>query len=102
MICDECPIREGCIERRGLCRDYILYMERVERIRNQIESLNENKEKVTGRSGADKGGIQEARARDLCSGDEGGRDPERVRTEARTNPETEDSTKKTDGSEKRA
>ena len=60
MICDECPIREGCIERRGLCRDYILYMERVERIRDQIESLNENKEKVTGRSGADKGGIQEA------------------------------------------
>ena len=40
MICDECPIREGCIERRGLCRDYILYMERVERIRNQIEKLN--------------------------------------------------------------
>lgn len=39
--CDTCPLREGCIERRGICRDYILYMERVERIRKQIEKLNE-------------------------------------------------------------
>ena len=42
MICEECPLRGRCIERRGICRDYILYMERVERIRKQIESLNEN------------------------------------------------------------
>lgn len=41
MICDTCPLREGCIERRGICRDYILYMERVERTRKQIEKLNE-------------------------------------------------------------
>ena len=41
-ICDECPLRNGCFERRGLCRDYILYMERVERTRKQIEQLNEN------------------------------------------------------------
>ncbi len=40
MICDECPLRERCIERRGLCRDYLQYMERVERIRKQIEKLN--------------------------------------------------------------
>lgn len=39
--CDTCPLREGCIERRGLCRDYILYMERVERIQKEIEKLNE-------------------------------------------------------------
>lgn len=39
--CDTCPLREGCIERRGICRDYILYMERIERIRKQIEKLNE-------------------------------------------------------------
>ncbi len=43
MICDECPLREGCIERRGLCRDYIRYMERVEKVREQIEKLNETK-----------------------------------------------------------
>ena len=42
--CDTCPLRDGCIERRGICRDYILYMERVERTRRQIEKLNETKE----------------------------------------------------------
>ena len=36
--CEQCPLRDGC---RGICRDYILYMERVERIRKQIEKLNE-------------------------------------------------------------
>ena len=39
--CDTCPLREGCIERRGICRDYILYMERVERVQKEIEKLNE-------------------------------------------------------------
>ena len=39
--CDTCPLRDGCIERRGICRDYILYQERVERIQKQIEKLNE-------------------------------------------------------------
>lgn len=42
--CDTCPLRDGCIERRGICRDYILYQERVERIQKQIEKLNETKE----------------------------------------------------------
>ena len=42
MICEECPLAERCIERRGLCRDYLQYMERVERTRRQIEQLNEN------------------------------------------------------------
>lgn len=42
MTCDECPLREGCIERRGICHDYVRYMERVERTRRQIEQLNEN------------------------------------------------------------
>ena len=102
MICDECPLREGCIEQRGLCRDYIRYMERIEEARRKIGQLNEDYKKAAGRSGSNEGGVQKARARDLCSRDEGGRDPERVRTEARTNPETEDGTKKTDGSEKRA
>ena len=40
--CDTCPLRNGCFERRGLCRDFILYMERVERTRRKIEQLNEN------------------------------------------------------------
>ena len=39
--CESCPLREGCIERRGICRDYILYMERVERVQKEIEKLNE-------------------------------------------------------------
>ena len=39
--CDTCPLRDGCIERRGICRDYILYQERVERIQKEIEKLNE-------------------------------------------------------------
>ena len=82
MICDECPIREGCIERSGLCRDYILYMERVERIRGQIEKLNENKEKVTGRSGADQGSIQKTGRRNVRTGNAGDRDSERLSPEA--------------------
>jgi len=44
--CDTCPLRDGCIERRGICRDYILYMERVERVQKEIEKLNETTEKV--------------------------------------------------------
>ena len=42
--CDTCPLRDGCIERRGICRDYILYQERVERVQKEIEKLNETKE----------------------------------------------------------
>lgn len=41
MTCEECPLRERCYERRGIFRDYILYMERVERIQKEIEKLNE-------------------------------------------------------------
>ena len=45
--CDTCPLRDGCIERRGICRDYILYVERVERTRKQIEQLNEDQKAST-------------------------------------------------------
>ena len=41
--CESCPLQEGCYEKRGLCRDYILYMERVERVQKEIEKLNETK-----------------------------------------------------------
>ena len=41
MTCEECPLRERCYERRGICLDCIRYMERIERIRKQIEKLNE-------------------------------------------------------------
>ena len=99
--CESCPLQDGCYEKRGLCRDYILYMERVEKVREQIEKLNENKEKVTGRSGADKGGIQEAGNLQQLEAHESGRNSERVQTEACANPETEDSSEKTDGAEKR-
>ena len=43
-ICDTCPLREGCSERIGLCNAYLQYQKRVERIRKQIEKLNETKE----------------------------------------------------------
>lgn len=39
--CDTCPLRHGCIEKRGICRDFILYQERIEKVREQIEKLNE-------------------------------------------------------------
>ena len=42
--CEQCPLREGCIERRGICRDYILYQERIEGVKKEIEKLNETKE----------------------------------------------------------
>lgn len=41
--CESCPLQEGCYEKRGLCRDYILYMDRVERVQKEIEKLNETK-----------------------------------------------------------
>lgn len=41
MTCEECPLRERCYERRGICLDCIRYMERIERTRKQIEKLNE-------------------------------------------------------------
>ena len=40
MTCEECPLRERCYERRGICLDCIRYMERIERTRKQIEKLN--------------------------------------------------------------
>ena len=85
MICEECPLRDGCIERRGLCRDYLQYMERVERTRRQIEQLNEDQKKASGRTRTDKGGVQEA-------GDRGGKVyqslAERLQAKAGTDPET--------------
>ena len=55
--CEQCPLRDGCIERRGICRDYILYMERVERIKKQIEQLNENNTASAVRAGTNKGSL---------------------------------------------
>ena len=82
--CEQCPLRDGCYEKRGLCRDYILYMERVERTRRQIEQLNQNNTASAGRSGSDKGSVQKA-------GDRGGKvyqgTSERVQTEAGADPE---------------
>ena len=60
MICEECPLAERCIERRGLCRDYIRYMERVERVQKEIEKLNETeKAPAEVAISADKGDVQE-------------------------------------------
>ena len=59
MICEECPPAEGCIERRGLCRDYLQYMERVERIKKQIEQLNEDQKASAVRAVPSDEGVQE-------------------------------------------
>ena len=64
MTCDECPLRERCYERRGICRDYIRYMERVERIRKQIEKLNETEKTLAkGAISTDEGVVSEASSR---------------------------------------
>ena len=89
MICDECPLSEGCIEQRGLCRDYIRYMERVEEVRKKIEQLNENNTASAGRTGTDKGSIQKA-------GDRRGKvyqgTPKRVQAKAGTDPKEDSET----------
>lgn len=87
--CEQCPLRDGCIERRGICRDYLQYMERVERTRRQIEQLNEDQKKASGRTRADKGGIQKA-------GDRRGKvyqgTPKRVQAKAGTDPKEDSET----------
>ncbi len=71
MICEECPLRERCIERRGICRDYILYMERVEEVKRKIERLNTDHKKVAGRTGTNKSSVQEAGRRNVRTGNAG-------------------------------
>lgn len=46
MTCEECPLRERCYERRGICLDCIRYMERIEEARRKIEQLNEDYKKA--------------------------------------------------------
>ena len=86
MICEECPLRERCYERRGICRDYILYMERVERTRRKIEQLNEDYKKAAAGKRADKGGVQKAgdRRRKVYQGP-----AERLQAKARTDTEAQ-------------
>ena len=67
--CDTCPLREGCIERRGICRDYILYQERVERVQKEIEKLNETKETSSKIAiPANEGGREPSLLRQPCRG----------------------------------
>ena len=84
MTCEECPLRHGCIEQRGLCRNYILYMEMVERTRKQIEKLNnENQAPSALRTvPADEGDIQETSGRGYVEALAGGRDTVGVCSEA--------------------
>lgn len=42
MICEDCTRFPGCLERRGICRDYKGgRLKDMERIRREIESVNE-------------------------------------------------------------
>lgn len=45
--CDTCPLREWCYERRGICKSYIDYAERVERTKKDIERINQSKSNET-------------------------------------------------------
>ena len=90
--CDTCPLRDGCIERRGICRDYILYMERIERTRRQIEQLNENNTASAGRSGTNKGSVQEAGDLQQQQAHESRRAPVPVQTKAGTDPKEDSET----------
>lgn len=88
--CESCPLQEGCYEKRGLCRDYILYMERVEKVREQIEKLNENNTTSAVRAvPADKGGIQEAGGVHKIQTPEGGRGADSVQPAAGTAEKSE-------------
>lgn len=55
MICDDCLHQSICMEQRGRCTEY----KSREEIRRQIESINK-KYKITGRTGANAGGISKA------------------------------------------
>ena len=58
MICEECPLREGCSERIGLCNAYLQYQKRVEKVRKQIEKLNETEKALAVRTiSADKSDV---------------------------------------------
>lgn len=90
MICDTCPLREGCSERIGLCNAYLQYQKRVERVQKEIEKLNETEKAPAVRSiSADKGSIQKA-------GDRGGKvhksPSERVQAETGTDPKEDSET----------
>ena len=78
IICDECVHQWECWDQRGLCNQF----KSKEELRREIEKLNEDYKKTAGRSGADKGGIQEAGRGNLRPGNAGDRDPERLSSEA--------------------
>lgn len=59
MICEECPLRDGCYERIGLCNAYLQYQKRVERIKKQIEQLNEDQKASAVRAIPGDEGVQE-------------------------------------------
>ena len=84
--CDTCPLRDGCIERRGICRDYILYQERVEEVRKKIEQLNTSHKKAAGRSGSNKGSVQETGDLQQLEAHESGRASVPVQAKAGTDP----------------
>lgn len=64
MICEDCIHFSYCMERRGACREH----KTLEDIANEIKSINE-KYKTSSGSGANKGCIQKAGNRDICSRD---------------------------------
>ena len=92
MICEECPLAEGCIERRGLCRDYLQYMERVEEVRKKIEQLNTCNKKAAGRSGSDEGSVQETGDLQQQQAHESRRASVSVQTKAGTDPKEDSET----------
>lgn len=60
MTCVDCPFYLRCMERRGLCRTFYQYRERVERTKQDIERINqsqgESRETSEAQIAANKGG----------------------------------------------
>lgn len=67
MTCEVCPLYWRCTERRGICRDYIRYMERVERTKEEIERINQMRsaQATSSKATTDKGGGHWSRQNEL-------------------------------------
>lgn len=42
MTCEDCPWFDQCSERRGVCVEFMAYLEKVKKAKHEIEELNKN------------------------------------------------------------
>ena len=87
MICDECIHQWECWDQRGLCNQY----KSKEELRKQIEGINQ-KYRAAGRTGTDKGSVQEAGPVQQQQAHESRRASVPVQTKAGTDPKEDSET----------